>query len=119
MRKQVISMLMIFLAVFVIAGYAISVPVPQDDHRRQNPSAPPKQQKDNHQKQQRKAGAQLPLVVAPLVEEDTIPDSLLHTRWKIQRTMPITLKDLKQNGMDLKRPDNLKQDVVYNDSLDR
>ena len=119
MRKQVISMLMIFLAVFVIAGYAISVPVPQDDHRRQNPSAPPKQQKDNHQKQQRKAGAQLPLVVAPLVEEDTIPDSLLHTRWKIQRTMPITLNDLKQNGMDLKRPDNLKQDVVYNDTLDR
>ncbi len=119
MRKQVISMLMLFLAVFVIAGYAISVPTPQDDHRRQSQAASPKQQKDNTQKQQQKTGAQLPLGVAPVVEEDTIPDSLLHTRWKIQRTMPVTLDDLKQNGMDLKRPDNLKQDVVYNDTLDR
>ena len=24
------------------------------------------------------------------IQEDTIPDSLLHPRWKIQRTMPIT-----------------------------
>ena len=54
-----------------------------------------------------------------LENEDSIPDSLLHPRWKIQRTLPITLDDLNQNAADLKRPDNLKQDVVYNDSLDR
>ena len=54
-----------------------------------------------------------------LDNEDSIPDSLLHTRWKIQRTLPITLEDLDQGAADLKRPDNLKQDVVYNDSLDR
>lgn len=54
-----------------------------------------------------------------LENEDSIPDSLLHPRWKIQRTLPITLDDLDQNAADLKRPDNLKQDVVYNDSLDR
>ena len=28
------------------------------------------------------------------IQEDTIPDSLLHPRWKIQRTMPITYDDL-------------------------
>ena len=52
-------------------------------------------------------------------QEDTIPDSLLHPRWRIQRTMPITLDDLSQGAADLKRPDNLKQQVEYNDSLDR
>ena len=53
------------------------------------------------------------------IQEDTIPDSLLHPRWKIQRTMPITYDDLGQGAADLSRPDNLKQDVVYNDTLDR
>ena len=33
----------------------------------------------------------------PVIEgDDSIPDSLLHTRWPIQRTMPITLDDLSQ-----------------------
>ena len=53
------------------------------------------------------------------IQEDTIPDSLLHPRWKIQRTMPITYDDLVQGAADLSRPENLKQDVVYNDTLDR
>ncbi|MDD6952566.1 MAG: cell surface protein SprA [Prevotella sp.] len=52
-------------------------------------------------------------------DEEEIPDSLLHPRWQIQRTTPITYDDLDQNPADLKRPDNLKQDVVYNDTLDR
>ena len=57
---------------------------------------------------------------APDVDSDVdSADSLLHPRWKIQRTLPITLDDLDQSAADLKRPDNLKQDVVYNDSLDR
>ncbi|MBQ8046961.1 MAG: cell surface protein SprA [Prevotella sp.] len=55
----------------------------------------------------------------PTIEkEDEIPDSLLNTRWKVQRTVPITDDDLHQNAMDLQRPDNLKQEVVYNDTLD-
>ena len=53
------------------------------------------------------------------IQEDSIPDSLLHPRWKIQRTMPITYDDLRQGTIDLDRPENLKQDVVYNDTLDR
>ena len=54
-----------------------------------------------------------------LSDDDSIPDSLLHPRWRIQRTLPITLNDLSQGAADLKRPDNLKQEVEYNDSLDR
>ena len=54
-----------------------------------------------------------------LADDDSIPDSLLHPRWQIQRTLPITLGDLKQGAADLKRPDNLKQQVEYNDSIDR
>ena len=53
------------------------------------------------------------------IQEDTIPDSLLHPRWKIQRTMPITYDDLGQGAADLDRPENLKQEVIYNDTLDR
>ncbi len=54
-----------------------------------------------------------------LVDEDTIPDSLLHTRWKVQLTQPYSLSDLYQSPLDLKRPDNLQYQVVYNDTLDR
>ena len=75
-------------------SYALSLPFPQQDKR---------------------------LVKAqPLqVEEDTIPDSLLHPRWKIQLTQPYSLSDLYQSPLDLKRPANLQYQVVYNDTLDR
>ncbi len=52
------------------------------------------------------------------IEEEDIPDSLLNPRWKIQRTVPITIDDLYQNAADLERPENLKQTVEYNDTLD-
>ena len=56
----------------------------------------------------------------PLItDEDTIPDSLLHPRWKIQRTTPVTYDDLSQSALDLKRPDGLQYDVTYNDTIDR
>ena len=53
------------------------------------------------------------------MEDDTIPDSLLNTRWKIQLTQPYSLSDLYQSPLDLQRPDNMKYDVVYNDTLNR
>jgi len=53
------------------------------------------------------------------IDEEVIPDSLLHPRWHIQRTTPITLDDLEQGPADLNRPDNLKQEVEYNDTLNR
>lgn len=51
------------------------------------------------------------------LENEDIPDSLLHPRWKVQRTTPVTYSDLEQGSYDLKRPENLKQSVEYNDTL--
>ena len=62
--------------------------------------------------------ADKPKAQPTLAHEDEIPDSLLNTRWKVQRTVPITEEDLRQNAMDLQRPENLKQEAVYNDTLD-
>lgn len=54
-----------------------------------------------------------------ILDPDTIPDSLLHPRWKIQKTVPITWDDLDQNAMDLKRPEGIKYEVTYNDTINR
>ena len=51
------------------------------------------------------------------LENEDISDSLLHPRWKVQRTTPITHDDLEQGSYDLARPENLKQSVEYNDTL--
>lgn len=32
-----------------------------------------------------------------VIDTEDIPDSLLHPRWKIQRTIPATFEDLKQD----------------------
>ena len=69
--------------------------------------------KDNKEKNS------LPQLDQVVIEEDTIPDSLLHARWKIQRIAPITDDDLDRNATDLNLPDNIKQEIVYNDTLNR
>ena len=51
------------------------------------------------------------------MDDETIPDSLLHARWRIQRTAPIEVTDLDSTALDLSMPDNIKQEAVYNDSL--
>ena len=95
----------------------------QDDKTRRNTSQQqntPSQQSTADQKGGKTAGKNATVVKQQVVlEEDTIPDSLLHPRWKIQRTMPITFDDLDQGAADLKRPDNIKQDVAYNDTIER
>ena len=117
------------LLVAVVASYAFAVPFRQDDRTRRAQRQQGVQRNGANQRQgeaQRQGGAQknLPskdsILTQPIIEnEDTIPDSLLHPRWKIQRTMPITLSDLNQGAADLRRPDNLKQEVVYNDTIHR
>lgn len=95
-KQRFISFLLAWLMVATF-GYAIALPQLQDDKKKPHTStAQPVQ-----------------------LDEDTIPDSLLHTRWQIQRTQPYSLSDLYQSPLDLKRPDNLKYQVVYNDTLDR
>ena len=117
------------LLVAIAASYAFAVPFRQDDRTRRAQRQQGVQRNGANQRQgeaQRQGGAQknLPskdsILAQPIIEnEDTIPDSLLHPRWKIQRTMPITLNDLHQGAADLRRPDNLKQEVVYNDTINR
>ena len=117
------------LLVAIVASYAFAVPFRQDDRTRRAQRQQGVQRNGANQRQddaQRQGGAQknLPskdsILAQPIIEnEDTIPDSLLHPRWKIQRTMPITLNDLNQGAADLRRPDNLKQEVVYNDTINR
>ena len=117
------------LLVAIVASYAFAVPYRQDDRTRRAQRQQGVQRNGTNLRQddvQRQGGAQknLPskdsILAQPIIEnEDTIPDSLLHPRWKIQRTMPITLNDLNQGAADLRRPDNLKQEVVYNDTINR
>ena len=95
-KQRFISFLLAWLMVATF-GYAIALPQLQDDKKKTHTSAAQPMQLD----------------------EDTIPDSLLHTRWQIQRTQPYSLSDLYQSPLDLKRPDNLQYQVVYNDTLDR
>lgn len=95
-KQRFISFLLAWLMVATF-GYAIALPQLQDDKKKTHTSTSQPVQLD----------------------EDTIPDSLLHTRWQIQRTQPYSLSDLYLSPLDLKRPDNLQYQVVYNDTIDR
>ena len=44
-------------------------------------------------------------------------DSLPKARWRIQKTAPVEVADLDSSALDLHFPENIKQQVVYNDSL--
>src|SRR5574344_2349641 len=97
----------IFVSLFAIslASYAFYVP---QDNKQKNIS---QKSKDTNKEKKN-------VIAQPILDsEDSIPDSLLHTRWTVQPTMPTVWDDLDQNAMDLKRPDNMNQTVCYNDSL--
>ena len=51
------------------------------------------------------------------VVDESIPDSLLNARWRIQPTAPVLTHDLDSSALDLKMPENIKQEAVYDDSL--
>ena len=53
---------------------------------------------------------------APMVEDESIPDSLLRARWRIQKTAPVLLEDLDSSALDLRMPENIRQTVEYDDS---
>lgn len=38
-------------------------------------------------------------------------------RWKVQKTAPVEVADLDSSALDLRLPENIKQEVVYNDSI--
>ncbi len=51
-------------------------------------------------------------------DNEEIPDSLLNSRWAVQKTTATTYDELDSLSTDLKTPHNIKQEVIYNDSLD-
>ncbi|MBR1545443.1 MAG: cell surface protein SprA [Prevotella sp.] len=51
-----------------------------------------------------------------LAADEEIPDSLLHPRWKIKKTTPVYVSDLDSSAVDLRMPDNIKQQAEYDDS---
>ena len=125
MRQGKIYLLLFWLMVSTFS-YALVMPYLQDNRTRKRTQNPVNTQQKQLDKQARN-GAQdkgksskISVSAQPFkVEDDTIPDSLLNTRWKIQLTQPYSLSDLYQSPLDLQRPDNMKYDVVYNDTLNR
>ena len=119
---------MALLAIFVV-GNAIAVPYLQDNRTRNRQRNASSQQVSADGKRAAGKGANASgknangknaITAQPIfADEDSIPDSLLHPRWPIQRTQPITLSDLYQSPLDLDRPENMRYQVEYNDTLDR
>ena len=125
MRQGKIYLLLFWLMVSTFS-YALVMPYLQDNRTRkrtQNPVNTLQKQLDkqaNNGAQDKEKSSKISVSAQPFkVEDDTIPDSLLNTRWKIQLTQPYSLSDLYQSPLDLQRPDNMKYDVVYNDTLNR
>ena len=114
--------LVVVLVMSTIAAYAMTQTPLRLSQQRRRAAVEQRRAADATQKQAdaKNQKATLAITAQPLLaDDDSIPDSLLHPRWQIQRTLPITLDDLSQGAADLKRPDNLKQQVEYNDSIDR
>ena len=125
MRQGKIYLLLFWLMVSTFS-YALVMPYLQDNRTRkrtQNPVNTQQKQLDKQAKngaQDKEKSSKISVSAQPFkVEDDTIPDSLLNPRWKIQLTQPYSLSDLYQSPLDLQRPDNMKYDVVYNDTLNR
>ena len=125
MRQGKIYLLLFWLMVSTFS-YALVMPYLQDNRTRKrthNPANTQQKQLDKQAKngaQDKGKSSKISVSAQPFkVEDDTIPDSLLNTRWKIQLTQPYSLSDLYQSPLDLQRPDNMKYDVVYNDTLNR
>ena len=125
MRQRKIYLLFFWLMVSTFS-YALVMPYLQDNRpRRKSQNSAQTQQKQQVQQVKNKAqdkdnSSKMLVSAQPFkVDDDTIPDSLLNTRWKIQLTQPYSLSDLYQSPLDLQRPDNMKYEVVYNDTLNR
>ena len=125
MRHGKIYLLLFWLMVSTFS-YALVMPYLHDNRTRkrtQNPVHTQQKQLDKQAgngAQDKGKSSKNSVSAQPFkVEDDTIPDSLLNTRWKIQLTQPYSLSDLYQSPLDLQRPDNMKYDVVYNDTLNR
>ena len=124
------------LLVICLTGYALALPFAQDNRGRRTvkraqrntnatintPNTTPRPQ------QQRPTSPNKPQPEDSLLVIDNEDESASNTSntqakpltpiWRVQPTTPTTYADLWQNAMDLKRPDNMKLGIEYNDTLD-
>lgn len=114
-NRVIYGLLLIMLAVSA-ASYGLVVPYCQDDRTRQNVRGQRPIGQTAKADTAKRAKVAMPEVI---IEDDSIPDSLLHPRWKIQRIVPVTQDDLDRGMADLSLPGNISQNVVYNDTLNR
>ena len=120
----------------MISRAALAVTPPQDDKTRDGrkpmprsvvpgqgrglggnslrPGGRPTQNADTTRGGKPSVKAQPKIIEADL--EDT-PDSLVHSLWRIQKTAPVLTEDLDSSALDLRMPDNIRQEAVYDDSL--
>ena len=108
-------MVMALVSMNVLAWTA--APWLQDDPTRRSSRRRNAQQQQTAEQQKKEEPKQVTSQPVLEVEEEEIPDSLLHPRWKIQRTQPITQEDLLKGSADLSMPQNIEQNVEYNDTL--
>ena len=101
-----------------MVSYAVAAPYLNANQTPQKPQAPQKNKAKTTAGKNNRAPLADDIVILDN-GDDSIPDSLLHPRWKIQRTTPVTYDDLKQSAVDLKRPDGIKYEVTYNDTINR
>ena len=125
----------LYLVLFLFIAVSLFATPPQDDNRRrqQQNNQPQRTQPQRTQPQQGNpsppsqggagggsvgsVGSSIKAQPKLEVEDETVPDSLVHSRWKIQKTAPLLVADLDSTAVDLRMPDNIKQQVEYNDSL--
>ena len=125
MKRQLTTFLIVLTGILTMLA-AVGMSSPQDDKTRgrrpfvqQNKDDKNKKDDDKNKDKKGDKDKQVPKFNQIVIEEEEIPDSLLHPRWRVQRTTPISEDDLRRGSTDLNMPDNLKQEVIYNDTLDR
>ena len=135
--KRLFIAVMILCGIRVLAGVgmpAMEEPLVQDDKTarpggaRQRPTPRNARQGDDKDKagndgkdgkaRDTTAVSTMEIAAQADIEDEDIADSLINVRWPVQRTAPVTQDDLDRNATDLSMPENIKQDVEYNDSLD-
>ena len=127
-RKYTSSGVVLYLVWFLFIAVSLFATPPQDDNRRRQQQRNQQQRNQPQRNQQQQDNPSPPsqggsgggfVKAQPKleVEDETIPDSLLHARWRIQKTAPVVVADLDSTKLDLHMPENIKQQVEYVDSL--
>ena len=99
---------MLYLVLFLFVAISLFATPPQDDNRRR----PNRQAQGEQNAPPVREGMGVGVKSQPKlqVEDETIPDSLLHPRWKIKRTAPLITEDLDSSALDLHTPEHRFED---------